>query len=493
MIHSDNSGASNIHNKRLSFSLLSAFLAVLLSACSSGYSTQGPFSAPRGELRTDVAQLDDAAAVRMAQRFENAGDLSSALNMYQRALQKAPENTAALLGMARIYGVVGRRAESARYYKRILQLQPKNAQAATAVAEDLIFKDRPQEAVRFIKRFMTAAPSTAALFNLLAIAHDLEGDHGDAQLAYAEGLGMSPDDGAITSNLALSFAVREDYQTAIALLERVLDEADLGDKEGQSVARQNLALVYALSGQQEAALDIARTVLSTEEVEINRVFYARLPELSSRQKARAVFLGSLPSMLDDAEEEKAEPGSKATAEDGSAGFSILAAPPQTEAARDAAAARIIRGQYAKNTGPGEAQSGEAAGQAAGIAVETPEIAVQVPPGERDFAAIAVSPDAYPPYWVQLGSYRSPERTKIGWNTLSTQFPGLLAGYLAYQQIYESETRGAFFRLMVQASETRSAANLVCQTFKIAGMDCLVIETGGNIGPLLPEAPENGAN
>ena len=126
------------------------------------------------------------------------------------------------------------------------------------------------------------------------------------------------------------------------------------------------------------------------------------------------------------------------------------------------------------------------------AVETAEVQKNLA-GENDFAANAVSPDAYPPYWVQLGSYRSPERVNLGWNTLSAQFPDLLAGYLGYLQSHESETRGLFFRLMVQASETRSAANFVCETFKIAGMDCLVIETGGNIRPLLQDAPENGEN
>lgn len=147
MILTDKSGLiRNSENCRL-FSILSVFFTILLSACAPDNSLPGPLSAPEGELRVDTSEIDDNAAVRMAQRFETAGDLASASNMYSRALQMAPENTAALLGMARIYQQAGARAESARYHKRILQIQPLNSQAAAAVAEDLIFSEKPQEAV----------------------------------------------------------------------------------------------------------------------------------------------------------------------------------------------------------------------------------------------------------------------------------------------------------------------------------------------------------
>ena len=118
----------------------------------------------------------------------------------------------------------------------------------------------------------------------------------------------------------------------------------------------------------------------------------------------------------------------------------------------------------------------------------PEASIQVAnieaAGNEQASDAVAAPDDYPPYWVQLGSYRSPERARAGWNTLSTRFPDLLAGYVGYLKTYQSEDRGQFFRLMVQASETRSAANLVCGTFKIEGMDCLVIKTSHDIGLLL---------
>ncbi len=450
MILSGKSGfLSKVTNLHI-IKLLPVLLPALLQACASGYSAPAPLSAPQGELRTDVSQIDDAMALRMARRFENAGDLTSALNMYRRALQISPESTAALLGVARIYGQAGAQEEAVRYYKRILQLEPANSEAATAIAEEHIFKGEAREAISFISQFMLVAPGTATLFNALGIAHDLEGAHGDAQLAYAEGLNMSPNDPAITSNLALSFAVREDYQTAIALLERVLGDAAANDEAGRSVARQNLALVYALSGQLDAAEDIAKTVLSPQEVQINRSFYARLAGLSSSQKARAVFLGSLPSLLESTETERE-----------AADDSPAVGSPVTEEQKAAAAARIARQQ----------------GFADQLELQADAETVAVP-------ATAAGPDEYPPYWVQLGSYRSPERAKIGWNTLSAQYPVLLGGYIAYLKTYENEDKGQFFRLMVQASETRSAANLVCGSFKIVGLDCLAIKTGGNIRPLL---------
>ncbi|MCH8861846.1 MAG: SPOR domain-containing protein [Proteobacteria bacterium] len=431
-------------------------------------------SAPPGQLRTDVSKIDDAMAVRMAQRFESAGDMGSALNMYRRAVLVAPENTTALHGMARIFALAGAQEEAARYYSRILQLQPRDSRAAVNVAENHIFKGDARQAISFINEFMVSASGTSALFNVLGIAHDLNGAHGDAQLAYAAGLDLAPNDAAITSNLALSFAVREDYQTALALLERVLGDSSRSDEEGRSIARQNLALVYALSGQLETALEIAGAVLSAEEVAINRTFYARLPGLDSKAKAKAVFLGSLPSPQEDREEAATTPEEQTGPVQAGQPF----APPSSEAERDAAASRIVRGLGREWTIP-EPPAAEAGIQEADIEAIGNEVG-------NEQARDTVAADDYPPYWVQLGSYRSPERARAGWNTLSTQFPDLLAGYVGYLKTYQSEDRGQFFRLMVQASETRSAANLVCGTFKVEGMDCLVIRTRNNIG-LLQEA------
>lgn len=471
-------GSSGILRNRVKYrkyNVLTLFLTILLSACVANNSPLPPISAPRGELRTDVSKIDDAMAVRMAQRFESAGDMGSALNMYRRAVLVAPENTTALHGMARIFALAGAQEEAARYYSRILQLEPRNSRAAVNIAENHIFKGEARRAISFINEFMVSAPGTPALFNALGIAHDLDGAHGDAQLAYAAGLNLAPNDSAITSNLALSFAVREDYQTALALLERVLSDSWPSDAEGRSIARQNLALVYALSGQLETALEIAGAVLSEEEVAINRTFYARLPELDSKAKANAVFRGSLPSP----QEDRAEAAIAREEQAGPRRAGLPLTPPSNEAERDAAASRIVRGigldQSQDTTMP---------------ELPVPEVSIQEAnveaPGNEQASETVTAADDYPPYWVQLGSYRSPERARAGWNTLSAQFPDLLAGYVGYLKTFQSENRGQFFRLMVQASETRSAANLVCGTFKIEGMDCLVIRTSHDIG-LLQEA------
>ncbi len=484
MTPTDRSGSFQKLEKSYLIKLFSCVLPILLLACASKSSLPSALSAPRGELRTDISEIDDAAALRMARRFENAGDLGSALNMYRRAVQMAPENTAALLGVARIYGQAGAQEEAARYHRRILQLEPANSGAAAAIAEAHIFKGEARQAITFINQFLLAAPGTPGLYNTLGIAHDLEGAHGDAQLAYAEGLNMAPDDSAITSNLALSFAVIGDYQTSIALLERVLGDAAKSDEAERSIARQNLALVYALSGQLEAAEDIARTVLSEQEVQINRTFYARLPGLDSREKAQAVFLGSLPSLVEAPGEEETAPEITETSGARADGLPFLT-PPLTEAEKDAAAARIVRGQgSAELPAPREKAGPEPEAGAETVTEPVAPATAATAVKEAAAEAGAVTLDEYPPYWVQLSSYRSPERARTGWDTLSAQFPDLLGGYVGYLKTYQSEEKGEFFRLMVQASETRSAANLVCTTFRAGGLDCLAIRTGGNIRLLL---------
>ena len=96
----------------------------------------------------------------------------------------------------------------------------------------------------------------------------------------------------LVNNLALSLAISDQYSAAVLLLNPYVGDMRQGlinMTPHQSRYRQNLAIVYAISGQVEAAVDVAKSALSEADAEFNRNFYETIPTLSGHQRTRAVW------------------------------------------------------------------------------------------------------------------------------------------------------------------------------------------------------------
>ena len=287
---------------RISFKLLSAaFLSitVLLSACNKqpklNLERSGQLPAP------ETKELDAEGLVRMAQRMETSGDLTNAMNFYADALIRDGSLVDAHLGMARVMTALGDPAQALTYYGHAARLSPNDAGIARHYALALIGEDRADEAATVIDGYLAGNTGTGDLYNILGVARDLQSQHDTAQAAYREGLALVtvPDRQHVNllNNLALSLAISDKYSEAVLLLNPYIGDMRLGPDamtEHQSLYRQNLALVYAISGQTESAVDVAKSALSEQQAEFNRRFYETIPTLSGSERTRAVFLRELP-------------------------------------------------------------------------------------------------------------------------------------------------------------------------------------------------------
>lgn len=251
--------------------------------------------------KKELRDFDDMALLRMGQRLETAGDYVSALQFYKEAAERMPNTAEPWLGMGHVYSKGGAPLLATQAFGEAFSRDPNNGQAASNYARGLLSQEKIADALSILKQYMRSNEGDAELYNLIGIANDLSLDANAAESAYREGLKRTKPNSSwfdvLTSNLALSLAVNDRVSEAGALLEPLSGELRASKKEltaAQLQHRQNLALIYALSGKPALALELIKVTLSEAELEKNKIFYARLPSLSGYDRARAIFLGKLP-------------------------------------------------------------------------------------------------------------------------------------------------------------------------------------------------------
>ena len=149
-------------------------------------------------------------------------------------------------------------ATAAGYYRNVFTRDPKNVRAAAAAAlaanpdnPDVLAEAGKVKlasgdlngAVKLLQRAADLDAQDWKVRSALGVAYDRLGNRQKAEESYQAALKISPDNAAVLNNLALSRAMAHDLAGARELLQRAVASA------GSDVrVRQNLALVYALSG-----------------------------------------------------------------------------------------------------------------------------------------------------------------------------------------------------------------------------------------------------
>jgi Flp pilus assembly protein TadD len=117
------------------------------------------------------------------------------------------------------------------------------------------------------------------------------GEHRTAQARYRQGLAISGDSLTLRNNLGLSQALSGDYKDAISTLRPLL-----GNPAATVRNRQNLALVYGLSGDLDSAARVGRMDLDETAVRSNLAYYSVLRELADRPRVAAI--GANPARME---------------------------------------------------------------------------------------------------------------------------------------------------------------------------------------------------
>lgn len=456
--------------------------AAVLAGCSSSAIKPAPL--PPGPLTSraadQIVSSDSEAILRMAASFEQAGDLNSALSLYRRAVIKLPNDPRPLVGLGNVLAQAGDSDRAMASYQRALALAPGDIDAQIGVARQLVRLKQTEQALLVIDGLLAQGVNDARLHNSHGVALDVSGKQAEAKDAYARGLELAPGDRSLMANLALSFAIDGEFRTAVNLL-----QDSLNDPATRARGREKLALIYALSGQVDAAETVASTALSEERISVNRPFYERLAGLTSAQRARAVFFGELPSL-----EELADQSADASAEAPVAPVTTDAVPApdpvtdQVTAVRVASLAADVAGRAAD-----QATDARSDITAAPVSNDVD----QVEPA-RQVAARPVSPEPEPAaeqsdaepataYRVQLGAFSTGDRPARGWSQLAGRFPDLLDGWTPVVQRAPRMDGGTVHRLLADGAGGFDEARALCDALTQHDVPCVVTQGTLAVEPL----------
>lgn len=260
-----------------------------LAACSGPPGQQarediGPVSS---YARNAMAANNPEGLIRIAEGFERSGDYAGARELYAQALAAKPDLTEAVIGLAKANARLGRTDEAVSQLSLLLSQDAGNRDARFTLAQIHAREGRYQSALRQLSQIFELDPAELVLRGKLK---HLTGTSDDGHADILAALDLAPAQPGILTDAGFSFALVEDYAGSIALLRQSLDRPTFGSR-----AEQGLALVYALSGQRQLALRLARDILPVEEIQRLEPYFRYLPRFSQQEKAAALFFDRVPN------------------------------------------------------------------------------------------------------------------------------------------------------------------------------------------------------
>lgn len=249
--------------------------------------------------REAAAVLTAETQVSLGRRFEARGDTETALGLYQQAVSEKPGNEEALRALVGLAVRTNRAGMVFDHAVRLAGQRPEDAEAQVWLATSLNERAQPREALAALAQAEQAGGGGAYAGQLWAqrgIAHDLAGNHGEAQRAFSHAITLTAGEAQLPMRLALSLALQGDYPAALRIL-----QMQVNDPAMEQPVRETLAIIYALSGQTDQAVEIARTATGQELGESQRGYLALLPTLSARGRAYAAHFRRINEALGTAE------------------------------------------------------------------------------------------------------------------------------------------------------------------------------------------------
>ncbi len=261
--------------------LASLFLVTMLSLVGCGGLPKTEEQNNADDQRSKYAQ-----ALRMADNIGRNGDPAAARVFYERAAALQPNELEPQIGLAQSAAVAGNFAQSADAYRRTMALAPERTEFVYGYARSLLMSGETDRAIQQFTRYIGSKPEDPRGYIGLGIAHDISGAHAAAQTAYLDGLQAAPDNMALRNDLALSLALSDQSEDAIAILRELAQEPGLASRVGQT-----LSLVYAISGHMDDAVNLVRQQLNGGDARNTIAFFRSLQGLRGPALAEAVLFG----------------------------------------------------------------------------------------------------------------------------------------------------------------------------------------------------------
>lgn len=147
----------------------------------------------------------------------------------------------------------------------------KDREIAAAYGKILAQNGRFKEALNVIQQAQTPTRPDWKLMSAEAAIHDQLGDHTRARRMYTETLKIVPGEPSVLNNLAMSYVLEDDLDTAEKILRTAMERG-----KPDTRIRQNLALVLGLQGRFAEAEQVASADLPPAQVKANMAYLKRM-------------------------------------------------------------------------------------------------------------------------------------------------------------------------------------------------------------------------
>jgi Flp pilus assembly protein TadD len=223
-----------------------------------------------------LSAIDDGAGLdlRLARATRNAGDLESAANLYREAMARNPGNPQIAIELGAVLIDSGQPEQAIDLFATVSGAAERpdiSIRAERGIGRAYLVMQNAQAALdHFILARDKAAQDPRSLVDC-GVALDLLRRHAEAQESYRAALQVAPHDTGARNDLALSLALTRQYDAALEIIVPVARSAAATPQ-----IRQNLALIYGLKGDGNAADAISRVDLDPVATSSNVKLFSAL-------------------------------------------------------------------------------------------------------------------------------------------------------------------------------------------------------------------------
>ncbi len=254
-----------------------AFLALATAGCASAVDFDRWDLKPEATARADMAGIQPI--LRVAHATKARGDLATAVGLYRRAHELAPNLPEPLFHLGFTLNQAGATTQAAEAFRRALVLDPDNPEALRGLGLAYLNRNQIELALNQFYRALDVEEDVR-LYNAIGVAYDMMGDHHGAHTHYYLGLEVDPQNVSLRTNLGLSLALAGYSGDAVRLMDSVAR-----DPRATPQHRQTLAMAYGLAGDMSSAAKTAAMDMDDAAVQEHLRYYQALRTRRKRQTA----------------------------------------------------------------------------------------------------------------------------------------------------------------------------------------------------------------
>ncbi|GAK34926.1 hypothetical protein JCM17846_00040 [Iodidimonas nitroreducens] len=263
-------------------------LALGLATLMVGACTSSPMVQQAAMPASGAEAGDKAPLLSLARRLADEGRHAAAIPLYRQVISGGAMRPQGLVGLGQSLIAMGQIAEAEKTFLLAVRADKNLAAAYLGLGEvDLAFGRSELALKQFDQAIATAGPiPLPEAHSGRAVALDALGRHDEALKAHDRALQSGGDDLNLRSNLALSHALYDENEKAIALLEDIVKSP-----KAKAQHRQNLVLAYVFANRMEPAGQMARVDLDHRSALETLAYFRELESLPPAQRVAALILG----------------------------------------------------------------------------------------------------------------------------------------------------------------------------------------------------------